>query len=257
MLDGDHAVARPVLHQEPSILDKQQTVIASLRGAELAYPSVEGDVPVLKGVDITLHKGEIVSVVGPSGSGKSSLIALIAGLETATGGTVEVLGRDIGQASEKQRTQLRRSEIGIVFQSFHLIPAMTALQNASLPLMLAGEKDANQRASEILERVGLGHRLTHRPSALSGGEQQRVAIARAFASRPKLVLADEPTGNLDQETGESVFETMVTLVRESGASMVIVTHDKEFARKCDRIIEIDSGRVKTEGASGTQAQKCA
>lgn len=230
-------------------------VIVALQGAALSYPSLEGDVRVLKGIDIALRQGEIVSVVGPSGSGKSSLIALIAGLETATGGVVDVLGRDLAKASEAERTQLRRREIGVVFQSFHLIPAMTALQNASLPLMLAGDKAANDKAKQILERVGLGHRLSHRPAALSGGEQQRVAIARAFASQPKLILADEPTGNLDQETGESVFETMVSLVRDTGASMVIVTHDREFAQKCDRIITIDAGRIKQDTADTRSAKK--
>ena len=156
---------------------------------------------------------------------------------------MNVLGVDLGTADEAAKTQLRRGDIGIVFQSFHLVPAMTALQNAALPLMLAGATDAEQTAAEILGQVGLGHRLTHRPAALSGGEQQRAAIARAFTPAPRLVLADEPTGNLDQDTGNDVVETMFALVRDSGASMLMVTHDMNLARRCDRTIRIDAGKV--------------
>lgn len=215
-----------------------------LTGTTLSYPTAEGEVQVLRGIDMHVDAGEIVAVTGPSGSGKSSLIAVIGGLERATGGIVEVLGVDLNKASESVRTDLRRRDIGIVFQSFHLVPAMTALQNASLPLILAGEPDAEARAARMLERVGLGHRLTHRPSALSGGEQQRVAIARAFAASPGLVLADEPTGNLDQDTGTEVVRNMFDLVHETGASMLMVTHDIGLAEKCDRTIAIDAGRVR-------------
>ncbi len=182
-------------------------------------------------------------MTGPSGSGKSSLIAMIGGLEVPTGGRVRVLGLDIGSASERQRTHLRRRNIGIVFQAYHLVPAMTALQNVALPLMLAGHANARDRAAEILERVGLGHRLTHRPSALSGGEQQRVAIARAFVAEPRLLLADEPTGNLDRKTGSGVADTMLSLVRDNGAAMLMVTHDEAMAARCDRAIALDGGRV--------------
>jgi putative ABC transport system ATP-binding protein len=216
----------------------------TLAGATLSYPSAEGEVKVLRGIDMQIRTGEIVAVTGPSGSGKSSLIAVIGGLERPTGGGVDVLGIDLDKASESVRTNLRRRQIGIVFQSFHLIPAMTALQNASLPLILAGEADAEARAAAMLERVGLGHRMTHRPSALSGGEQQRVAIARAFAASPRLILADEPTGNLDQATGEEVVRNMFELVRETGASMLLVTHDTGLAARCDRTIAIDAGRVR-------------
>lgn len=215
-----------------------------LTGTTLCYPSAQGEVQVLRGIDMHVDAGEIVAVTGPSGSGKSSLIAVIGGLERATGGNVEVLGVDLNKASEAVRTDLRRRDIGIVFQSFHLVPAMTALQNASLPLILAGEPDAEARAARMLERVGLGHRLTHRPSALSGGEQQRVAIARAFAASPRLVLADEPTGNLDQDTGAEVVRNMFDLVHDTGASMLMVTHDTGLAEKCDRTIAIDAGRVR-------------
>ena len=199
--------------------------------------------PVLRGIDITVNPGEIVAVTGPSGSGKSSLIAIIGGLERATAGTVNVLGSDLMQASEAKRTALRRNDIGIVFQSYHLVPAMTALQNAAMPLMLSGQNTGTEAAQKMLERVGLGHRVTHRPSALSGGEQQRVAIARAFVAQPKLILAGEPTGNLDQETGIDVAETMFALVRETGAAMLMVTHDISMAGKCDRTISIDAGLI--------------
>ncbi len=217
--------------------------IVALENALLSYPTPDGEVPVLRGLGITVLPGEIVAVTGPSGSGKSSLIAIIGGLEQATGGDIKVLGHDLTAASEAERTALRRRDIGIVFQSYHLVPAMTALQNAALPLMLAGETNATAKASAMLDRVGLSHRLTHRPSALSGGEQQRVAIARAFVAEPKLVLADEPTGNLDRETGIEVAETMFKLVRETGAAMLMVTHDPDMASRCDRAVAIDGGRV--------------
>lgn len=217
--------------------------VISLKHVVLSYPAPEGEVAVLRGIDMTVQRGEIVAVTGPSGSGKSSLIAIIGGLEHATGGAVTVLGSDLVQASEAERTALRRRDIGIVFQSYHLVPAMTALQNAALPLMLAGNTGAAASARQMLERVGLGHRITHRPSALSGGEQQRVAIARAFVAQPGLILADEPTGNLDQETGADVARTMFSLVRETGAAMLMVTHDREMADMCDRTIAIDAGLI--------------
>lgn len=220
-----------------------------LSDARLSYPAVGGEggdaeVEVLRGIDMEIGAREIVAVTGPSGSGKSSLIAVIGGLERPTGGRIEVLGMDLNTASEAARTQMRRRDIGIVFQSFHLVPAMSALQNAALPLMLAGERDAEAKAARMLERVGLGHRLNHRPSALSGGEQQRAAIARAFAAGPRLILADEPTGNLDQTTGNDVVGVMFDLVRDTGASMLLVTHDPALAGKCDRTVAIDSGKVR-------------
>ncbi len=217
--------------------------IVQLRDARLSYPSPDGEIDVLRGLDIGVRAGEIVAVTGPSGSGKSSLIAIMGGLERPTGGAVEVLDVDMTSASERQRTWLRRRDIGIVFQAYHLVPAMTALQNVALPLMLAGEGDGRGPAQEMLERVGLGHRLGHRPSALSGGEQQRVAIARAFVAKPRLVLADEPTGNLDQSTGIAVAETMFELARDMGAAMLMVTHDPDMAARCDRTIAIDAGKL--------------
>jgi len=220
-----------------------ETPAVELRDVHLSYPTPEGELPVLHGIDMSIRRGEIVAVMGPSGSGKSSLIAMIGGLERATSGAVQVVGQNLQDLSEKELTRLRRTEIGIIFQSYHLIPAMTAVKNVSLPLMLAGEADAEARAQSMLERVGLGSRLSHRPSALSGGEQQRVAIARAFLARPQLILADEPTGNLDQTTGAHVAETMFDLLRDTGAAMLMVTHDPQLAAKCDRTISIDAGQI--------------
>lgn len=237
--------------QKPAIRDpapNMMTAVAELSDTRLSYPAVDGkdgsEIEVLRGIDMQIGAGEILAVTGPSGSGKSSLIAVIGGLERPTGGAVKVLGTDLATAGEKTRTELRRRNIGVVFQSFHLVPAMSALQNASLPLMLAGEAQAEAAAGDMLKRVGLGHRLSHRPSALSGGEQQRVAIARAFAAGPKLILADEPTGNLDQATGDEVVRVMFDLVRDTGASMLMVTHDPALAAKCDRTIAIDNGLVR-------------
>jgi len=223
--------------------------ILALRNARLGYPTPHGEITVLDGIDLTLGPGEILGVTGTSGSGKSSLIALVGGLERPTGGTVEVLGLDMGAAAERRRTRLRRDAIGVVFQAYHLVPAMTALDNVALPLTLAGAADARDRAAAMLESVGLGRRTGHRPSALSGGEQQRVAIARAFVARPRLVLADEPTGNLDQRTGAAVAETMFALTREAGAAMVLVTHDLALAARCDRRVALESGAILSDEAA--------
>ncbi|WPZ32333.1 ABC transporter ATP-binding protein [Thalassobaculum sp. OXR-137] len=224
-------------------MDLTASPVVTLSRARLSYPTPEGDLEVLKGIDLQIAPGEIVAVTGPSGSGKSSLIAVIGGLEPVSDGEVRVLGTDMLVESERGRTLLRRRDIGIVFQAYHLVPSMTAQQNAALPLTLAGAENAQARATAMLERVGLGHRLTHRPSALSGGEQQRVAIARAFVAAPRLVLADEPTGNLDQRTGEVVIETMFELARSSGAALLLVTHDPALAARCDRTLVIEGGRV--------------
>jgi len=223
--------------------ETEDAPIVSLRGATLTYPSAEGEVHVLNGVDLDVGAGEIVALTGPSGSGKSSLIAVIGGLERPTGGQTHVLGRDMATIAERERTNLRRQDIGVVFQSYHLVPAMTAVQNVALPLMLAGARDARRAATTMLQRVGLGHRLSHRPTALSGGEQQRVAVARAFIAEPALVLAGEPTGNLDQTTVGKVAELMFDLTRNAGAAMLLVTHDPALAKLCDRVLAIDNGRI--------------
>ena len=217
--------------------------LAQLTGVSLAYPTPHGPVQVLNDVDLSIASGDVIAVTGPSGSGKSSMIAILGGLEPATAGTVEVAGRDLSRASEVERTRLRREALGIVFQSYHLVPAMNALENAALPLTLAGARDAKDRARAMLDAVGLGHRLDHRPAALSGGEQQRVAIARAFVARPRLILADEPTGNLDQRTGGMIIDTMFGLAREMGAAMLLVTHDTMLAERCARHVRLDEGRL--------------
>lgn len=224
-------------------MDFSHAPVIQLSRVRLSYPSPDGDIDVLNGIDLSVASGEIVAVTGPSGSGKSSLIAVIGGLEPLTGGEAVVLGTDLSATSERSRTLLRRQDIGIVFQAYHLVPSLTAQQNAALPLTLAGRPDAEEKAAEMLKRVGLGHRLTHRPSALSGGEQQRVAVARAFVAGPRLVLADEPTGNLDQRTGSVVIGTMFDLARSSGTALLLVTHDPELAARCDRTLVIEEGRV--------------
>ena len=206
-------------------------------------PSAAGPVNILRGIDLDIAAGEALGVVGPSGSGKTSLLMVLAGLERATSGSIVLAGRDVTALDEDALARLRRETLGIVFQSFHLISAMTALENVAVPLELAGCADAADRAADALRAVGLGHRLTHLPGQLSGGEQQRVALARAFAMRPRLLLADEPTGNLDHATGEAVMELLFALRAQSGATLVLITHDRDLAGRCDREIHIADGRV--------------
>ncbi len=186
---------------------------------------------------------EAVGLVGPSGSGKTSLLLLLAGLERPTGGSIRFGGRDITAASEDELARWRRTSVGIVFQAFHLIPTMTALENVAVPLELAGRRDARARAAAALDAVGLASRLTHLPGQLSGGEQQRVALARAFAPAPALLLADEPTGNLDQDTGRAVMELLFRRAAETGSTLLLITHDAELAGRCDRVIRMKDGRV--------------
>jgi len=187
--------------------------------------------------------GEAVAIVGASGSGKSTLLALLAGLDTPTAGTVELDGASLFELDEDARAELRGRAVGFVFQSFQLLPALTALENVMLPLELAGRDDAESAAREILARVGLAERLHHYPKHLSGGEQQRVALARAFVVRPKLLLADEPTGSLDAESGEAVIGLLFQLNRESGTTLVLVTHDEHLASRCQRVVRLAAGRI--------------
>lgn len=218
-------------------------MLLSLQDVHLTMPGAAGPVQILRGVSLSLPEASAVAIVGPSGSGKTSLLMICAGLLKPTGGSLFFKGQDVTSYSEDDLSTLRRDNMGIVFQSFHLIPTMTALENVSIPLELAGVEDAIDRAREALESVQLGHRLTHYPSQLSGGEQQRVAIARALSMRPSLILADEPTGNLDQETGKSIISLLFERVREQGATLALITHDPLLARSCDHQIHIQDGRV--------------
>jgi putative ABC transport system ATP-binding protein len=212
----------------------------------LTLPSAAGPVEVLKGVDLTVHAGERLAVVGPSGSGKSSLIAVAAGLERPTSGSVSLFGQDLSGLDEDGRARLRRGRAALVFQSFHLLPNMTAEENVAAPLEIAGVIDAGRTARDWLARVGLDQRRRHYPHQLSGGEQQRVALARALAVRPALLFADEPTGNLDAETAASVSTLMFDLVAEVGAAMVMVTHDETLAARIGRRVTMAAGRIAAE-----------
>ncbi len=215
----------------------------NLLGVRLTLPSAAGAVEILRGVDFVVAPGERVAVVGPSGCGKSSLIAVAAGLERPTAGVVRLLGRDLGPMSEDGRARLRRGRVSLVFQSFHLLPNMTAEENVSTPLEIAGVSGATATARDWLGRVGLGRRLTHYPHQLSGGEQQRVALARALAARPELLFADEPTGNLDAVNAASVSDLMFDLVAEVGAALVLVTHDDALAARADRLARMFDGKM--------------
>lgn len=220
--------------------------IIRLADVRLTLESRAGPVEILKGITLDVERGQSIAVVGPSGSGKTSLLMILAGLERATSGHVHVAGRDFNALSEDALALARGADIGIVFQSFHLIPTMTALENAALPLEFAGVTDARSRAQSLLSDVGLAPRLDHFPAQLSGGEQQRVALARALAPRPKLLLADEPTGNLDGKTGRAVIDLLFGLKRQSGATLVLVTHDERLAKECERTIRMADGRVVSD-----------
>lgn len=218
-----------------------------LGGAELHLAGAGGNVNILRGIDLSVPHGETLGVVGPSGSGKSTMMMVIAGLERLTGGTIHVAGEDLSRLDEDALARFRRTRIGIVFQAFHLIPTMSALENVAVPLEFAGNADAFARARDSLEAVGLAHRLEHYPSQLSGGEQQRVAIARAFAPGPELLLADEPTGNLDGETGGSIIETLFELSARNGTTLLLITHDPAIAARCDRVVHLSDGRIASDG----------
>ncbi len=214
-----------------------------MRDLVLTVPSAAGPVNILRGIDLDIAPGEAVGIIGPSGSGKTSLLMVLAGLERATSGSILLAGHAVTAMNEDALARLRRETVGIVFQAFHLIPTMTALENVSVPLELAGVRDAAARAARALDAVGLAHRLTHLPGQLSGGEQQRVALARAFAPRPRLLLADEPTGNLDQATGETVMDLLFRLRTETGTTLMLITHDPHLAARCTRRVHLADGRV--------------
>ena len=213
------------------------------------YQSGDHRIAVLRDVSFSIPSGAFVAIVGPSGSGKTTLLGLLAGLDVPTSGSVLMDGDDLGKLSEDRRAQLRGAKVGFVFQSFQLIPTLTALENVQVPLELRGDDGAPARARELLARVGLGDRAHHFPNQLSGGEQQRVAIARAFSNSPRLLFADEPTGNLDSETGAHIVELLETLNRESGTTIVLVTHDLNLARRAQRIIRLADGVVVSDAPS--------
>jgi lipoprotein-releasing system ATP-binding protein len=225
---------------------EQASPVLQLRAVRRVFRQGEAELPVLNGIDLALGPGEIVALVGPSGAGKSTLLHVAGLLERPDGGQVLIEGRDCGGLPDEHRTMLRRRALGFVYQFHHLLPEFSALENVMLPQMIAGvpRGTARDKASSLLERVGLGQRLTHRPARLSGGEQQRVAIVRALANDPKILLADEPTGNLDHATAEGVIDTLLGIVRASGLAALIATHNLELARRLDRTVALEDGKLK-------------
>ena len=223
----------------------------AMRGVDLSLGRGAARVHILRDVSLTIGRGEAAGIVGASGSGKSTLLMIMAGLERPDKGEVEIDGVKLGQMNEDALARFRGRRIGIVFQSFHLIPTMTALENVAAPLELAGATDARERARAELAEVGLSDRLSHYPAQLSGGEQQRVALARALAPRPSLLIADEPTGNLDEATGRAIIELIFDLPARRGATLALVTHDSALASRCDRVIGMRSGRIEQEPAPAT------
>ncbi|MGS1015705.1 ABC transporter ATP-binding protein [Allosphingosinicella humi] len=215
----------------------------------LALGSGAARVEILRGIDLKVARGESVALLGPSGSGKSSLMGVLSGLERATSGAIRIAGADFTSLDEDDLARARRGRIGIVLQAFHLLPTMTAHENVAVPLELAGAPDPFPTAATELEAVGLGHRLTHYPAQLSGGEQQRVAIARATAGRPELIFADEPTGNLDAATGHAILDLLFARQRDTGATLLVITHDAELAARCGRILEMQDGRIVRDSAA--------
>ncbi|WP_120717676.1 ABC transporter ATP-binding protein [Tsuneonella amylolytica] len=235
----------PVTTPEPTTSPRAAISASDLT---LTLGSAAAPVEILKGIDLDVAAGEVVALLGPSGSGKSSLMAVLTGLERASGGSLEVGGADFTGMDEDGLAHARRGRIGIVLQAFHLLPTMTAVENVATPMELAGMADARERARAELEAVGLGHRLDHYPAQLSGGEQQRVAIARATAPRPALIFADEPTGNLDGATGHTIVDLLLARRAETGATLLVITHDPELAERCDRVITLADGRIASDVA---------
>ena len=219
------------------------TPILTARHLNKVVPSAEGELSILHDLSLDLCRGDSLAIVGSSGSGKSTLLGLLAGLDLPSSGSIHLAGQDLSQLDEDQRARLRAEHVGFVFQSFQLLDSLNALENVMLPLELEGHADARQRARALLERVGLGHRLSHYPRQLSGGEQQRVAIARAFVAEPAVLFADEPTGNLDSHTGERICDLLFELNRERGATLVLVTHDARLAQRCNRQIRLEAGQL--------------
>lgn len=219
--------------------------ILKITGLEKTYLSGKKQLTVLHDISFEVDKGQTFSIVGPSGSGKTTLLGLCAGLDRPTKGDVELCGQDLNSLNEDQRAQLRNKEVGFIFQNFQLLPTLTALENVSVPLELQGDKNAEQQSKVLLEKVGLADRIHHYPSQLSGGEQQRVALARAFSNSPSILFADEPTGNLDEETGEKVIKLLFDLNKENGTTLVIITHDLELANRTQQILKLKGGKIIT------------
>ena len=219
------------------------TKILKISGLQKTYNSGSKQLTVLQNVSFDVEKGQTFAIVGPSGSGKTTLLGLAAGLDTPSEGTVELCGHNLNTLNEDERAQLRNEEVGFIFQDFQLLPTLTALENVSVPLELQGAKNAAVRAKELLEKVGLGNRIHHYPSQLSGGEQQRVAVARAFSNNPAILFADEPTGNLDEETGEKVIQLLFNLNEEAGTTLVIITHDLDLAARTQQILRLKGGKI--------------
>ncbi len=217
--------------------------ILAVRGLCKEVQDASGKLAILRDISFELGAGQTVAIVGASGSGKSTLLGILAGLDTPTAGSVQLAGQDLFALDEDQRAAVRARHVGFVFQSFQLMPNLTALENVMLPLELAGVPDARAQAKAMLQRVGLGERLQHRPKVLSGGEQQRVALARAFVVKPDLLLADEPTGSLDHATGAAIMDLMFALNREQGTTLVLVTHDRQLAERCERRLSIEAGQL--------------
>ncbi len=230
-------------HAATGFAGRERRDMIHLDDVRLTLPSEAGPVDILRGVDLDVTPGESLGLVGPSGSGKSTLMAVVAGLERPSAGRVRVAGHDLGAMNEDDLALFRRENLGIMFQAFHLVGTMSALENVAIPLELAGARDAFEQAETGLADVGLGHRLHHYPSQLSGGEQQRVGLARALVRKPRLLLADEPTGNLDAETGSDVIELMFRLRATHASTLVLITHDPHLAGRCDRIVEMRDGRL--------------
>jgi putative ABC transport system ATP-binding protein len=234
-------------------VNRDADMVIAAEAVTLALGTGPARVEILRGVDLAVAAGERLAILGPSGSGKSSLMAVLSGLESATGGRIRVAGQSITGLTEDQLAEARRGRIGIVLQAFHLIPTMTALENVAVPLELAGHADPFAAAKAELEAVGLGARLDHYPTQLSGGEQQRVALARALGPRPALLFADEPTGNLDATTGEAIVSLLFRRLAETGATLVLITHDQELAALCSRVIRMKDGRIVSDTAVDAEA----
>lgn len=220
-----------------------QEIVLSTKGLGKQVSSPEGTLTILTDITLEICSGETVALVGPSGAGKTTLLALLAGLDNPTSGVVHLCGEDMGSLDEDGRALVRGRNVGFVFQSFHLVPSLTALENVMLPLELASQPDAGERAKKALESVGLDSRTSHYPRQLSGGEKQRVAIARAFVTNPAVLFADEPTGNLDTASGERITDLLFDMNKQSGTTLVLVTHDKTLAARCDRIMELEAGKL--------------